>query len=117
VSRRSGIGQRLTSKAVEQAIGAFLDSEPYPVIIESDPHHGRYVIKLQNPKPLPMKELAVVIGDCVHNLRSTLDYIAWELAGANPNDRDTMFPIYDDPAKFRDHGARRIKNIPPRREH
>jgi hypothetical protein len=98
--------------AVEQSIRSFLDGEPYPIVIEASPHDGRYVFKLHEPRPLPAQEFALGIGDCIHNLRSALDFIAWELAGADPHDRDTMFPIFDDAQQFRRHGAWRIKNIP-----
>ena len=38
---------------------------------------------------------ALVLGDCAHNLRSALDYLAHELVranGGNP-DEDTEFPV------------------------
>jgi hypothetical protein len=41
-----------------------------------------------------------MIGDCVHNARSALDYVAWRLLGGDLTDRITQFPIYLDPADF-----------------
>ena len=97
--------------AVEHAIRAFLDTEPYPVVVEPHAEDGRYLFKLHDPQPLPWVEFALGIGDCIHNLRSALDFIAWELAGADPSDRKTMFPIFDDCNKFRDNGARHIQSV------
>jgi hypothetical protein len=40
--------------------------------------------------------LSVVVGDVIHNLRSALDHLAWQLVildGGQPTD-DTQFPIY-----------------------
>jgi hypothetical protein len=99
-------------KAIEQRIGEFLEGDPYPVTVEPYPEEGRYLVKLVNPKSLPAQELALLIGDCVHNMRSALDYIVWELAGADPSDRVSMFPIFDDEAKYKSGGARRIKRLP-----
>jgi hypothetical protein len=36
---------------------------------------------------------ALIIGDCVHNARSALDYLAWRLAGSDMADIHTQFPI------------------------
>jgi hypothetical protein len=41
---------------------------------------------------------------------TALDYIAWELAGGDFNDKTTLFPIFHEPKKFKGHGIRRIKN-------
>lgn len=99
-------------EAIEQRIGEFLSSNPYPIAIEAHPKEGQYVMRLREPKPFPVHELAVMIGDCVHNMRAALDFITWELAGARPSDRRTMFPIFETPEQFRKNGTWRIKDIP-----
>jgi len=41
-------------------------------------------------------ELSTIAGDCLHNLRSALDYLVWQLVRANPPqkpDGRNMFPI------------------------
>jgi len=98
--------------AIEQRVGEFLGSDPYPVTVDAYPDEGRYLVKFVNPKPVPAQELALLIGDCVHNMRSALDYLVWELSGADPSDRRSMFPIFDKRAKFRDNEARRIGRLP-----
>ena len=48
-----------------------------------------------NAPDLPGEDWALRIGDCIHNLRAALDYIAWRLAGSRPTDTQTQFPIFN----------------------
>jgi hypothetical protein len=75
-------------------IRAFLGTQPYSFIEEFDDKQFTYFATLKITQPIPQVRLALIIGDCVHNLRSALDYIAWRLAGRNFADRSTLFPIY-----------------------
>lgn len=100
-------------EVIERCINDFINSNPYPLSIERYPEQGIYQARVVNPKEFPAKELALLIGDCVHNMRSALDYIAWELAGGNLADMETMYPIFETEAGFRKRGVMRIKNIPP----
>jgi hypothetical protein len=81
--------QALTTK-----IDAFLKAKPYAVVQEYDSEHAKYVFKLKIVKAIPQIELGLMIGDCVHNLRTALDYIAWRLAGSDLADRASFFPIH-----------------------
>lgn len=99
---------------VERGIDDFLNSDPYPVSIERYPENGIYLARLVNPKEFPATEMALMIGDCVHNMRSALDYIAWELAGGDIFDKETMFPIFETKAGFDTRGRKRIKKIASR---
>lgn len=52
--------------------------------------------------PMPLT-LNALLGDCVHNFRSTLDHLAMTLAidnGADPYDFSIQFPICDSPEAF-----------------
>lgn len=86
---------------LDLAIRMFWESKPYILAAKPHPiteidHVTLYVETLQ---PLP-EELSLIIGDVVHNLRSTLDHIAYQLVLANGQEpsRNTEFPI-GDPAK------------------
>jgi hypothetical protein len=49
----------------------------------------------------PPTRLSAILGDCLQNLRASLDYLAWELVIANrkaPTNK-TAFPIYREPPK------------------
>jgi hypothetical protein len=54
-------------------------------------------------EPIPL-EIALIIGDAVHNLRSVFDHLAWRLVemGGGIPDRNTYFPIRATPQKYAD---------------
>jgi hypothetical protein len=72
---------------------------------------------------LPLTELAHLIGDAVHALRSSLDYLVYELAirkrgGSEPSAlppghplRKTGFPIFLDAKQFEDRGLKQLESI------
>jgi hypothetical protein len=58
-------------------------------------------------EPPPIR-LSAILGDCVHNIRASLDHLAWQLVIANqstPNS-NTAFPIFASKDKYRDSIAR-----------
>jgi hypothetical protein len=67
-------------------------------------------------EPIP-ENLPLIIGDCLGNLRSCLDYLVWELVEANgkkPSDKNS-FPISSTPKIYRDEISRgRLTGIDPR---
>ena len=70
-------------------------------------------IKLEIGAAPPLETLATIFGDAIHNLRSALDSVVWEMAtfdGAHPAtadaERAVQFPLYDDPDKFKKWGER-----------
>src|SRR6202043_2947882 len=49
----------------------------------------------------PPARWGALVGDCVHNLRSTLDHIVWDLSGGTGNaPDDSEFPVFIDFLKF-----------------
>jgi hypothetical protein len=68
-----------------------------------DRESGKQFVYIRFPEPLPA-EFRLIIGDCLHNLRSALDNLAYELAvrhhGSSPLpgrfDRRSEFPIFGD---------------------
>lgn len=67
--------------------------------------------------PLPLQRLALIIGDCAHNLRSALDHMIYRAAirdaGIDPPPDHTklMFPIVRSPAQFSDYKWRLGKMV------
>jgi hypothetical protein len=60
---------------------------------DGDPTHWRFVLEItEQPDP----EIAIVLGDCLFNIRSGLDHIAVACAPANRR-RSAGFPILNDP--------------------
>lgn len=47
-------------------------------------------------KEQPPARLSILVGDCLHNLRSSIDHLAWQLVLANEEmpDEKTKFPIH-----------------------
>jgi hypothetical protein len=75
-------------------VDAFLARKPYSIIREIDPNIGQRVFKLHVAEKLPA-EWSSLIGDCIHNARSSLDALAYALVrhgGGTPTDH-TKFPI------------------------
>ena len=99
-------------QAVEEMVGTYV-RDAYALTVEPYPGQWRYVIRSNDKRVLPSDDLAAMIGDCIRNMRSALDYIAWELAGARPTDNRTMFPIHETEDSFKQHGLSRIKDVRP----
>lgn len=86
--------------ALTQAIEDTLKTHPYRFAGEMDPETGKYVLSVHDLPPTdPTWSLRV--GDVVHNLRSALDHLAWQLVildGGTPY-KKTQFPIRKSPLK------------------
>lgn len=57
----------------------------------------------------------MVIGDCLHNMRSALDHIVWQLVLANHQapGKSNAFPITDTANRFRDICRKRLNGVSP----
>jgi hypothetical protein len=75
------------------AAKAYLQSEPFGLEQHSEPNGDRvWLVRIKNEIP---RIWSAVLGDAVHNLRASLDLLAWRLveqSGGQPS-RDTCFPI------------------------
>jgi hypothetical protein len=60
----------------------------------------------------PPRDFAPMIGDALHNIRSALDHLVYELAPSDVRDSvNTQFPIYKDEAAYRQRGEKKIPGI------
>jgi hypothetical protein len=100
---------------LDSAMESFRSSNPYGFRIENDAQTGdklHYLnIRVETPN-----SFALMIGDAVHNLRTSLDHLAWQLVEANGNTPKigvggTQFPIYDSPSKLKTGGVAEIQGI------
>ena len=85
-----------------EAIKRFYETDPYDEVIKDNPETQRREFRVTRADPLP-DELALISGDVIHNLRSALDHLAWQLIVANggkPN-QNTAFPIWGSESKFK----------------
>jgi len=81
---------------VDGAARAFLDSNPCEGGTKRDPDTRRVLHYLVRVKPAPVP-LRLIVGDALHNLRSALDHLAWQLveAGGGTPTRYTAYPIME----------------------
>jgi hypothetical protein len=81
--------------AFDELFEDFASSHPYGILSEYDPETGWHTLRWQVLREPPLQELALVFGDLVSNLRTTLDYLVWQLvlaSGRRPG-RRTGFPV------------------------
>jgi hypothetical protein len=79
------------------------------------PESSEYVFKIDEAPEIP-PHFGLVTGDVLHNLRSALDHLAWQLVahGAEPhprNLRQIQFPIYDSVEAYRDNLDKRLPGV------
>jgi hypothetical protein len=99
---------------LQDEVAAWLARDPYGVVGEFEPQTPRYVFRFRMFEPVP-EHWAVILGDIVHNARSALDHLAWQLVqlgGSEPTFR-TMFPILDNPFDWNTKGVDRLKGARP----
>jgi hypothetical protein len=80
---------------------AYRGREPYAHVIEVDPQTKSKIKRFRLREPFP-PVMGAIIGDCVHNLRSSLDLLANALVlhnGGTPT-KDTHFPIRASPSQL-----------------
>jgi hypothetical protein len=70
------------------------DQSPEPNSFASVSHTWRGAIRRKPPA-----DWSPLVGDCLNNLRCSLDHVAWALAGSTG--RNTAFPIFTDPGKYK----------------
>jgi hypothetical protein len=87
-------------------IRAFLKDGPYRPSIHFDDQTSRLTIKAEIKRsPDPM--WGIYVGEIVHNFRSALDHIVWELARRpSPRVAKTQFPIFEYQAGFTKRGTK-----------
>lgn len=93
-------------------IAAFVQRDPYVVVRAEDPDTGDLVWRVR-VREQPDPRWGLIAGDAIHNLRSALDHLVWQLVLANgrqPTD-ETMFPIARSAKQFQAGGLRRIKGV------
>lgn len=87
---------------LESTIERFFESDPYKISIKDNPQSGKREWVVTEVADLPTS-LALITGDAVHNLKSALDHLIWQLVIANggkPDEMRTEFPIWGSEAKF-----------------
>lgn len=109
--------------SLKSEIAVYLSRKPYAVIREAHPEDPiRRVPRLKIHEDPPAR-LGIIVGDAVHNLRSALDHLAFQLALAHAlahgvaltakEEKGSEFPIYKDFGVFNTEGLRKIDKLSP----
>jgi hypothetical protein len=81
---------------LQETAKAFIRSDPYAVVNYPDTKPDHYIARLKVERE-PPPELSAIIGDIIHNARSSLDHLVWllvKLAGNDPEKGRPQFPIF-----------------------
>jgi hypothetical protein len=108
---------------LEIARDTFFANDAYEVETYDDPQTGDHIFKMLYVNPV-REDFSLILGDALHNTRSALDHLMWQLASPAKRGRKTYFPIFSDAAtcKATDIGkeqfvsanaAKRIKDAEP----
>lgn len=111
-------------ESFERKAVAGFNGNAYAVVRERHPEEGRYVFRVKVNRPIQAAGLGLILGDAVHNFRSALDHLAWQLSYAertypetvasNPGDTLTQWPIFRTDTGFASRGQNQIQKIAPR---
>lgn len=99
-------------RSLDSEITSFLKSDVYKIIGHTQEETKEHVLHVIGPPP-PLR-FSVIAGEVIHQCRSALDHLIWQLVLANHGtpDRRHEFPICDTPGKFKEACDRRkIKGI------
>jgi hypothetical protein len=83
------------------------------IVRERDEQRSEYIFRFHRVPPVA-PVLSAILGDAVHNLRVSLDHLAWQLViadGGKPDDK-TTFPILDVPPTPNRYGRTRVQISP-----
>src|SRR5688572_6408967 len=96
----------------EAEVKAFVDSQPYARVIETDPTGSKiYKIKMTKPLPIALKGIAL---DIVVNLRAALDQAGFAIARAfkKGTGKHAHFPFGSNPGEVASRHKHQSKDLP-----
>ena len=96
-------------------MSVFIKTQKEKVTVEHESETGYRIWVIAEPDQ-PDVTWSLLIGDILFNLRSALDYLAWQLVeanGKNPNTTGTGFPLFDDISLFVEKGLPMIRGMSP----
>ena len=98
-------------ETISADVRTYLDSKPYAVVAKRAPDTRRMVYFVGSVRAAPLR-IPAILGDTIHNLRSALDHLAYQLvwvgSGKKPSSH-VYFPIADDRTKYIEQRRRQLK--------
>jgi len=116
--RQKGTHSKLHLDLANAETRRYLDGNPGEIVPNPDGDPDRPTFIYREKVPVPPK-ISLMIGDCLQNLRSTFDYLIWELvlAANNVPTKKNAFPVCLTPSAFKDaKRGDRLKGIPAEAE-
>lgn len=97
---------------LRREIEAFHGGNPYQLIASTEPESGDHVVRVHILRAPPAR-WGALIGDAIHNVRSALDLLVWQLVLCNGSvpGKHNAFPIYDTLADFLNGYARQLRGV------
>ena len=99
---------------LERRLHTFRESRPYRLISEPDADARQQLCKVRVHAAIP-PELAVVAGEIVHQLRSSLDHLAWQLWDKNGRvklrEDKVYFPVYEADDKYNAERPNKVEGV------
>lgn len=102
-------------KELENEVSKFIKLSPYELIRTEQPSTGDILYKLKVHN-YPPDRWSPILGDVIHNLRSSLDILVTQLVisnGSKPN-KSTGFPVYTFKKDLKKGGFKKIKGVSPK---
>lgn len=105
------------TEALSDAVQAFDAKKPYEGIVKFDEQQSHYVTRL-HIKEQPPTDWGLMVGDIVHNLRSSLDCLAYRLMcvnlGRTPSEAEAkavQFVLVDDAKDWDQQSKRQLAHV------
>jgi hypothetical protein len=104
------------AKGLEPELLRYFETNPGKMVLEPDSPTNDPFFKFVPKEPIPTR-FGIIVGDCLQNLRSSLDYLVWELvlAANNQPGKHHMFPVCSTPEFFKEalSKRKRLEGIHP----
>lgn len=105
-------------KSLDDEIAAFFNSYRHPIGGQYEPELAQITLYALGHDDIPVIAWGLRIGECLHNLRSALDHVAWQFALSHldrePTEeeaRKIQFPLEDTPDRFNTAAVRKFVAI------
>jgi hypothetical protein len=98
--------------SLESQVQRYLDARPADFVKRSDAASDHISIEFETKGPVP-PQIALTVGDCLVNMRSSLDYLVWELvlsANGQPTKKNA-FPICKTVSSFKGAAANCLSGV------
>lgn len=97
---------------LDAEVRSFLRTKPYFVSMKREPEINGVVVCAEALQK-PPATWSVVIGDCVHNLRTALDYLVWQLVKANDGTLTYReeFPVFTNSRDYAQNTSSKIGGV------